>query len=258
MFGSDNDVSRNIAIRREVVFVILSGLFLGTLAMLNILGISRQIDLSFNIGSLRIPFVVFVGVLPYPITFLCTDFICELYGKKRARMVVWMGLVLNIWVLFILWIGGVLPPHTELGPDGLPELSHPDRTFFQIRKWTSMATLASMIAYLTAQLVDVQIFHVLKRLTKGKALWLRNNASTLTSQMVDSIAVILITYFFTNAISITPGDTVTHGLIILILSNYVFKMTAALVDTLPFIMGTRWLSRYLQIDPNKDYKERLF
>ncbi|MCK4751121.1 MAG: queuosine precursor transporter, partial [Bacteroidales bacterium] len=254
MFGSDNDVSRNIAIRREVVFVILSGLFLGTLAMLNILGISRQIDLSFNIGSLRIPFVVFVGVLPYPITFLCTDFICELYGKKRARMVVWMGLVLNIWVLFILWIGGVLPPHTELGPDGLPELSHPDRTFFQIRKWTSMATLASMIAYLTAQLVDVQIFHVLKRLTKGKALWLRNNASTLTSQMVDSIAVILITYFFTNAISITPGDTVTHGLIILILSNYVFKMTAALVDTLPFIMGTRWLSRYLQIDPNKDYK----
>ena len=76
--------------------------------------------------------------------------------------------------------------------------------------------------------------------------------------MVDSIAVILITYFFTNAISITPGDTVTHGLIILILSNYVFKMTAALVDTLPFIMGTRWLSRYLQIDPNKDYKERLF
>ena len=258
MFGSDNDVSRNIAIRREVVFVILSGLFLGTLAMLNILGISRQIDLSFNIGSLRIPFVVFVGVLPYPITFLCTDFICELYGKKRARMVVWMGLVLNIWVLFILWIGGVLPPHTELGPDGLPELSHPDRTFFQIRKWTSMATLASMIAYLTAQLVDVQIFHVLKRLTKGKALWLRNNGSTLTSQMVDSIAVILITYFFTNAISITPGDTVTHGLIILILSNYVFKMTAALVDTLPFIIGTRWLSRYLQIDPNKDYKERLF
>ena len=91
-----------------------------------------------------------------------------------------------------------------------------------------MATLASMIAYLTAQLVDVQIFHLIKKLTRGKALWLRNNGSTLTSQMVDSIAVILITYFFTNAISITPGDTVSHGLFILILSNYVFKMTAAL------------------------------
>ena len=116
-----------------------------------------------------------------------------------------------------------------------------------------MATLASMIAYLSAQLVDVQVFHMLKRATKGKALWLRNNGSTLTSQMVDSVAVILITYFFTNAISITPGETIGHGLLILILSNYLFKMTAALIDTIPFYFGTRWLSIYLQIDPNKGY-----
>lgn len=256
MFGTEIDETRKIVFRREVVFVILSGLFLGTLAVLNILGISRQIDLSFNIGAVRIPFVVFVGVLPYPITFLCTDFISELYGKKRANIVVWVGLALNIWVLFILWLGGALPPHTELGPDGLPDIMHPDRTYFQIRKWTNMATLASMIAYLTAQLVDVQIFHYIKRLTKGKALWLRNNGSTLTSQMVDSIAVILITYFFTDAISISPGETVTHGIIILILSNYVFKMTAALVDTVPFYLGTRWLSNYLQIDPNEEYKDK--
>lgn len=257
MFGSENDQNRRIAVRREIVFVILSGLFLGTLAVLNILGISRQIDLSFNIGSVRIPFVVFVGVLPYPITFLCTDLISELYGKKRANMVVWVGLVLNIWVLFILWLGGVLPPHTELGSDGLPDILHPDRTYFQIRQWTSMATLASMIAYLTAQLVDVQIFHHIKRLTRGKALWLRNNGSTLISQMVDSIAVISITYFFTNAISITPGETVVHGLVILVLSNYLFKMTAALVDTIPFYIGTRWLSRYLQIDPNEGYRQEI-
>jgi uncharacterized integral membrane protein (TIGR00697 family) len=255
MFGTEDLESRKIARRREIVFVILSGLFLGTLAILNILGISRQIDLSFTLGPVRIPFVVFVGVLPYPITFLCTDFISELYGKKRASLLVWVGLGLNIWVLFILWLGGVLPPHTELGPDGLPELTHPDRTFFQIRKWTSMATLASMIAYLTAQLVDVHIFHAIKRFTRGRALWLRNNGSTLTSQMVDSIAVILITYFFTNAISITPGETIAHGLVILILSNYVFKLTAALLDTIPFYFGTKWLSNYLQIDPNRGYRK---
>lgn len=253
MFGPDNAGDKKIAIRREVVFVILSGLFLGTLAILNILGISRQIDLSFTLGSVRIPFVVFVGVLPYPVTFLCTDFISEFYGKKRANMVVWTGLALNVWVLFILWLGGVLPPEVEL-VSGVPDIHHPDHTFYQVRKWTSMATLASMIAYLSAQLVDVQVFHLLKRLTRGKALWLRNNGSTLTSQMVDSIAVILITYFFTNAISITPGETIAHGLVILILSNYIFKVVAALLDTLPFYLGTRWLSRYLQIDPNKDYK----
>jgi uncharacterized integral membrane protein (TIGR00697 family) len=252
MFGTDSEIDKKIAIRREVVFVFLSGLFLGTLAILNILGISRQIDLSFNIGSMRFPFVVFVGVLPYPVTFLCTDFISELYGRKRANMVVWTGLALNVWVLFILWLGGVLPPQVDL-ISGVPDIHHPDHTFFQVRKWTSMATLASMIAYLSAQLVDVQVFHFLKRLSRGKALWLRNNGSTLTSQMVDSVAVILITYFFTNAISISPGETVARSLIILVLSNYIFKVVAALLDTIPFYLGTRWLSRYLQIDPNKDY-----
>jgi len=255
MFDLGENVSKKITRRREIVFATLVGFFLGTLAILNILGISRQIDLSFNVGHIKIPFVVFVGVLPYPITFLCTDFISELFGKKRANMVVWIGLILNIWVLFILWVGGILPPRPELGPDGLPALDDPNRTYFQIRKWTSMATLASMIAYLTAQLVDVQIFHLLKKRTRGKALWLRNNGSTLTSQMVDSVAVILITYFFAGAIYIQPGETVLHGIIILILSNYVFKMTSALLDTIPFYIGVKFLSKYLQLDPVGEYRK---
>lgn len=255
MFGFDEGVDKKIARRREVVFIILSGVFLGTLAVLNILGLSRQIDFSFSIGEVHVPFVVFVGVLPYPITFLCTDFISELYGRRRANTVVWVGLILNIWVLFILWLGGVLPPRPEIGADGLPDLHHPNYSFFYIRKLTGMATAASMIAYITAQFVDVQVFHMLKRLTKGKALWLRNNGSTLTSQMVDSIAVILITYAFSSAIHIHPGETVMHGLIILILSNYVFKMVSALLDTIPFYIGVKYLSRYLQLDPNEGYRD---
>ena len=114
MLDFDDNASPKIKRRREVVFIILSGFFLGTLAVLNILGISRQIDLSFTVAGVSIPFIVFVGVLPYPLTFLCTDFISELYGKKRANTVVWVGLLLNIWVIFILWIGGILPPRPEL------------------------------------------------------------------------------------------------------------------------------------------------
>lgn len=242
--------------RRELVFIILSGFFLGTLAILNILGISRQIDLTFAIMGRTVPFVVFIGVLPYPITFLCTDFISELYGKRRATMVVWTGLLLNIWVLLILWVGGILPPRPEIGPDNLPFPGDPQRTFFQIRQWTFGATIASMLAYLTAQFVDVQMFHFFKKLTKGKALWLRNNGSTLTSQMVDSIAVVSITWLFArDAITISPGETVAHAIFILIMSNYVFKMVSALIDTIPFYIGTRRLSRYLNIDPVRNYKE---
>jgi hypothetical protein len=233
----------------------LSGFFLGTLAVLNILGISRQIDLSFNIAGVRIPFIVFVGVLPYPLTFLCTDFISEIYGRKRANTVVWVGLLLNLWVIFILWIGGILPPRPELLENGLPALDDPSRVYFQIRKWTVSATIASMIAYITAQFVDVHIFHLIRKRTRGKMLWLRNNGSTLTSQMVDSIAVITVTWLTArNAIQITPGETIFHGLLILVLSNYMFKMVSALVDTLPFYLGTRWLSRYLQLDTLKEFR----
>lgn len=256
MFGETDSTDPVIKKRREVVFIILSGFFLGTLAILNILGISRQIDLSFKLFGNTIPFVVFIGVLPYPITFLCTDFISELYGRKRANMVVWTGLILNIWVIFILWLGGVLPPEPEMGPDGLPYPGDFQRVFFTIRKLTFGATTASMIAYITAQFVDVQVFHLLKKLTRGKALWLRNNGSTLTSQMVDSIAVITITWFFAKeALHIQPGETTTHAIIILILSNYLFKMVSALLDTFPFIIGTKYLSKYLQIDPLKEYRD---
>ncbi|MBA7548365.1 queuosine precursor transporter [subsurface metagenome] len=88
-------------------------------------------------------------------------------------------------------------------------------------------------------------------------LWLRNNGSTLTSQMVDSVAVITITYFTArNAITITPGETVIHGLLILILSNYIFKMVSALIDTIPFYIGTKYLTRYLQIDNLIGYDDR--
>ena len=259
MFDFGDHAGKNISRRREVVFLILAGLFLGTLAILNVLGISRQIDLSFTLAGKQIPFIVFVGVLPYPITFLCTDFISELYGKRRANTVVWVGLLLNIWVLFILWLGGALPPHPDLMDDGLPALTDPSRTFFQIRKWTFGATIASMIAYLTAQFVDVHLFHLIRKITKGKMLWLRNNGSTLTSQMVDSISVVTITYFYAkDAIRIQPGETVFYGLMILILSNYAYKMVAALLDTIPFYIGVKYLSQYLQLDPGKEFRKKEF
>ncbi|MDA3954343.1 MAG: queuosine precursor transporter [Bacteroidales bacterium] len=232
-------------IRREFVFVILSGLFVGSLAMLNILGLSRLIDLSFNFNGVKIPFMVFVGVLPYPITFLCTDFISELYGRKRANMVVWVGLLMNGWVLFILWFAGKLPEDPQMNSDA----------FFRIRELTFGATAASMIAYLTAQFVDVRIFHFLKNLTKGKHLWLRNNGSTLISQLIDSLAVVLITYYGAKAIDLHPETHVFSFLFMLIASNYMFKMVSALVDTIPFYFGVKWLSKFLNIDPLKEFQQ---
>ncbi|MEE8245327.1 MAG: queuosine precursor transporter, partial [Pseudomonadales bacterium] len=184
--------------RRQRVFLVLSGIFLGTLALLNVLGISRFVDLSFDVFGVSIPMVVAIGVLPYPVTFLCTDLISELFGEKKARDMVWVGLLLNGWVVFLLWLGGVLPGFETLDSSGLPILDDAGRmpVFFEIRELAFGAVAASMVAYMAAQFCDVRLFHFWKGVTNGKHLWLRNNASTMTSQMVDTTAVILITHFY--------------------------------------------------------------
>ena len=105
-----------------------------------------------------------------------------------------------------------------------------------------------MIAYMTAQFIDVHIFHYLKQKTEGKMLWLRNNGSTLISQLVDSIAVILITHYLADGLPIKEGDTVANQLFYFVLSAYLFKVVVALLDTIPFYIGTRFLRRYLQVE----------
>ena len=241
--------------RRERVFLVLAGLFLGSMTMLNILGVSRFLDLSFELAGMRIPVALAVGVLPYPVTFLCTDFISELYGRARASAVVWVGLGLNVWVVAFLWLGGVMPPAAPIDAStGLPPLDAYDYAFFRIRQLTMGAVVASMAAYLAAQLCDVFLFHFWKRLTRGRHLWLRNNGSTLVSQFVDSVAVITITHYWARGIPLEAGAPVWPQLWVFIASGYVFKLTVALLDTGPFYLGVRWLSRYLEIDPNAEFR----
>ncbi len=237
-----------LARRREHVFLILAGLFLGTLAMLNILGITRFIDLSFGfpLFGYHVPMVLAVGVLPYPVTFLCTDFLSEFYGRRRANAVVLVGLLLNMWVMAVLWLGGVLP-----GPGGAVE--HSATAFFEVRRLAFGAVSASMIAYLTAQFVDVYLFHFWKRVTAGRHLWLRNNGSTMVSQLVDTVSVILITHYYAGALPLDPDRSAREQIVVLIASGYVFKFTAALLDTIPFYLGVRWLAGYLAIDPRREH-----
>lgn len=241
-------------LRRHRVFLALSGIFLGTLAMLNILGISRFVNMSFELFGVNIPLVVAVGVLPYPVTFLCTDLISELYGRKRANDVVWVGLLLNLWVMFLLWLGGALPGFETLDATGevTRDLADREPVFFEIRALAFGAVAASMIAYMVAQFCDVQLFHFWKRVTKGKHLWLRNNASTMTSQMVDTTAVILITHFYARALPIDPGQPLWPQLTTFILSGYVFKLVVAALDTGPLYLIVGKMQGYLGLGEHEE------
>ena len=243
--------------RREAVFLALAGVFLGSMAMLNILGVSRFVDFSFEVGGFRFPFIVAVGVLAYPVTFLCTDFISELYGRRRASLVVWVGLVVNVWVVVVVWVGGILPPVPAMDPaTHLPDVRSYDFAFYRVRLLTLGAVAASMIAYLSAQFCDVYLFHFWKRLTNDRHLWLRNNGSTMVSQFIDTFAVITITHFVARGLPVDSGQPIWPQLWVFIGSGYVFKIIAAAVDTIPFYIGTAVLKRYLGMDPKRGTQYR--
>ncbi len=236
--------------RRERVFLVLAGVFLCAMTMLNIIGITRFVELG--------PLSLAVGVLPYPLTFLCTDLICELYGRRRATFLVSLGLSLNFFIIGVMWLGSTLPSVPSSAQPAWQTLELAEsitlasgmdsgtqvELFRLIYECTAGAVFASMLAYMAAQYADVRLFHFWKRLTRGRHLWLRNNLSTLVSQMIDSIAVISITF---GALFLA-GEMAAATLLVLMLSNYLFKMSAALVDTLPFYFLVARLKRYLQID----------
>jgi len=186
--------------RRDFVFLLLSSVFLTCMVMLNVLGITRFMQVGW--------FQVAIGVLPYPITFLCTDLICEFYGRKRANQLVTVGFVANLLLFLIMYVAslfpsvqnGNLPPWQVLNladpaffPDG-STFAGKIELYDMLFATTSGAVAASMVAYLLAQLCDVRLFHFWKRLTSGKHLWLRNNGSTMISQLVDTAAVISVTF----------------------------------------------------------------
>ncbi|MBT6587077.1 MAG: queuosine precursor transporter, partial [Gammaproteobacteria bacterium] len=200
MNNQPREISEEVRERRERVFLVLAGFFLCAMTMLNIIGITRFIQLG--------PMALAVGVLPYPLTFLCTDLISELYGRARANFMVTVGLGLNFFILGTMWLGNAMP---SVGPENQPpwqliqlaeDVALPNGSsvtgsvelFTLLYSTTTGAVMASMVAYIAAQYCDVYIFHFLKRLTKGKHLWLRNNGSTMISQGVDSFMVITVTF----------------------------------------------------------------
>ena len=223
------------------------------MTLLNVIGITKFVQLG--------PLAVAVGVLPYPITFLCTDLISELYGKSRANFLVTVGLFINGFILLVMTAGQYA---TSVDPANMPpwqilQLAQPIplpsgdslegnvELFTVMYAMTSGAVTASMAAYITAQYCDVQLFHFWKRVTKGKHLWLRNNFSTLLSQLVDSVMVVTVTF---GAVFLR-GEMAFQTLLVLVASNYGFKAAVALLDTIPLYILVARLRRYLALDEHE-------
>lgn len=239
--------------KRDALFLSLTGIFLTSLVLGNVIGTTKFVTIfSVELSDWMLTIVpelirdhqtytmsVPVGVIAYPFTFLATDLISELYGRKKAQLVVWVGFWMNVFMLFLMSVNYWLP-NTGGVSGGL-------QLFEGVYEFMIGNTIASMIAYLVAQTVDVRLFHFWKEYTDGKHLWLRNNASTTVSQLVDSTAILSILYVAGNLGQ--EVDTIGK-LIILILNSYLFKFFFALVDTPLCYLGVK-LFQDFEEDPSK-------
>ena len=207
------------------IYLYLAALFITSLVVSNLIFQKFFYWYPFDgkIFGIRL-FELSVGILPYPITFLITDLISEIYGKIAANRVVTAGIFASFFSMGILLIADYVPAMESSPVD--------NATFTQVFSLSPLAVLASMIAYLLAQFIDIRIYHFWKKLTKGKMLWLRNNFSTFASQFLDTFSVVLLLSVF----GILPWD-LFFGLV---LSGFIFKVIVALLDT-PLLYLLVWM-----------------
>ena len=198
------------------IYLLLASLFITSLVVSNLIFQKFFYWYPLNLKVLgNSLFELSVGILPYPITFLITDLISEIYGKKRANQVVVTGIFASFFSMGILLIANEVPAIKNSPID--------DETFNQVFALSPIAALASMIAYLLAQFVDIRIYHFWKNLTQGKMLWLRNNFSTFSSQLIDtSLVVGLLSVFGVLEWKLFWG---------LVISGFLFKIIVAALDT---------------------------
>ena len=213
---------------QDRIYLILAGIFVASLISSNLIfqkfffwtpfAFLANTNAGGWVGWLsEYTFELSVGILPYPITFLVTDLISEIYGREKANRVVLVGFISSIFIMGVVMVGDMVSATSWSPVD--------DAVFHKVFGLFGPAVFASMTAYITAQFIDIRIFHFWKRKTKNRHLWLRNNGSTFFSQLIDTFSVLFLLCSFgvIDWIRFYP----------LLLNGFIFKVLVALIDT-PF------------------------
>tara|TARA_X000001036_G_C20589048_1_gene769974 strand:- start:257 stop:1033 length:777 start_codon:yes stop_codon:yes gene_type:complete len=248
----------------DLVFLVLSAIFISSLIICNLIFLKFfqiQIWIPF-VGSYT--FVQSVGLLAYPVTFLVTDVVSEIYGQKKANQVITAGLIASLFMVAMISIADSVPsaangigdilaynPMTELkdlNGKTIPGSGMEQNIFKIVFGLSSVAVFASMMAYLIAQFIDVRLFHFWKKLTNGRHLWLRNNASTIFSQLVDTLTVLLLLCYF--------GAVEWVNFTTYFLNGFLFKIFFAAFDTPIIYMCCNYLRNKYRLEFGQSISEK--
>lgn len=221
--------------RPQKLYVVCTAIFITALVVAEATAgkLFVAFDLPFTVrlfGESFSQFVMTAGVIAFPVTFIITDLLNEYYGKRGIRFVTFLGMAMVVFEFGLLQVAMAVPP--------LPNGPLAEEAFDAVFGLSTWIILGSLTAYLLGQLVDITLFHWLRRLTEGRHLWIRATGSTFGSQFIDTFVVLFVAFY-------VPGQMSLQTVLAITLFNYLYKFVIAVVIT-PVIYAAHWvMDRYL-------------
>ncbi len=215
--------------KREFIFILLAGIFITNAIVAELIG-SKLIQIG--------PFIMSIGIIPWPVVFLTTDLINEYYGKAGVRKLSLITAILIAYAFVILFAAINIPAAV-----GISTVT--DSQFYAVFGQSLWIIIGSIVAFLTSQFIDVFIFWMLRNKTGNKMIWLRSTGSTVISQLVDTFIVLGIAFWL-------PGKMTTAVFINAALTGYTFKLIIAVILTPLIYLGHTMIDNYLGDEEAKE------
>lgn len=216
--------------RREIAFTVMAGLFV-TCAIVGELISGKSIPTPI--------FPIIAGIVPWPVVFLLTDVMNEYFGKQAVKRLSWITVGLIAFCFLIVFIAVELPVASN------SPLT--DQEFRKVFSGSLPIMIGSICAFLFSQLIDVRLFVLFSKLTRGKMIWLRSTGSTMISQLVDSYTVLFIGF-------VLPGVITFEEFLGIGFMNYLVKLVIA-VGLTPFVYVMHFLAGKILGDKHLAYDE---
>ncbi|MCS6822195.1 MAG: queuosine precursor transporter [Microscillaceae bacterium] len=245
--------------KKTTLFLILGGIFftnamIGETLGMKIVSLDILLGLSKETTGNRLNFTT--GVLIWPIVFVTTDIVNEYFGKRGVRLLTFFSLILMVYTFVLLAIFVRMPPapfwidlharEAAIKPFNI------NYAFAHIFQQAPGIIIGSLTAFVVGQLLDSHIFHAIRRVTGAKYIWLRATGSTIISQMIDSVLVLLIAFYFLGSPAWTLEQVFSTAAI-----TYAYKLLVAIALTPVLYLTHYWIDSYLGITPHQITEEAM-
>lgn len=209
--------------KKDIIYVILAGIFITNAVVAEMIG-GKLIQIG--------PFIMSIGILPWPIVFLTTDIINEHFGKEGVKKLSFITAGLIAYCFVLLYFAIIIP-----SAKGISTVN--DDQFFAVFGQSMWIIVGSIVAFLSSQLIDVSVFWMLRNKTGKKMIWLRSTGSTVISQLIDTFVVLGIAFWL-------PGKMTTAVFINAALTGYTFKLIIAVALTPLIYLGHYLIDNFLE------------